>query len=174
MKRAIYFNGEYNPKNPTKGGACLIFDDEAGLQIVDNKIKFSNTNIYSAFEVMPNKVTLSADDTYAFEIPACTIHKMTLRSSHEPENCDIVIDWGDGTVEAIKDGNFVSHKEGKSYELIHDYAETMTQDVEKFIVKIYGKDYYTFRHNESITTIKDKQSIPSIVVPHMVFISMES
>lgn len=109
---------------------------------------------YSAFEVMPNKTTITAGMTdtdtglaYRFDIAACTIHKMTLRSSQEPEDCDVVIDWGDGTVEAIKDNKFVSHSAGKSYELAHDYAEAMTADTQKFIVKIYGKNYYTFRNN---------------------------
>ena len=45
-------------------------------------------NYYSAFEVMPNKATITAGTTdsdtglaYRFDIAACTTHKMTLRSS---------------------------------------------------------------------------------------------
>jgi hypothetical protein len=74
---------------------------------------------------------------------------MTLRSAQEPANCDVVIDWGDGTVEAIKDMTWTTstHTAGKSYELSHDYASAMTQSSQRFVVKIYGKDYYTFRHN---------------------------
>lgn len=109
---------------------------------------------YSSFEVMPNKNTIPAgtEDTvtgliYNAEIPACTIHKMTLRSCQEPADCDVVIDWGDGIVETIKDGQYTGHTVGKSYELSHDYASAMTADIQRFIVKIYGKNYYTFRHN---------------------------
>ena len=103
---------------------------------------------------MPNKTEIAAgtvDDvtglTYNNAVTACTIHKMTLRSAQEPEECDVVIDWGDGIVEAIKDGHYTGHTVGKAYELEHDYASTMTADVQRFIVKIYGKNYYTFRHN---------------------------
>jgi hypothetical protein len=114
---------------------------------------------------MPNKVEISADEStgYRYAIPACTIHKMTLRSVHNPEECDVVIDWGDGVVESIKEGKYIANTPGKAYELEHDYAESMTADIQKFIVKIYGKNYYTFRHNNSITTVKDKFSIPSVV-----------
>jgi hypothetical protein len=59
---------------------------------------------------------------------------------------DVIIDWGDGTIEAIKDGKY-TWKSGKQYDLSHDYASSMTEDVQTFIVKIYGKDYYTFRNN---------------------------
>ena len=103
---------------------------------------------------MPNKIAIASgtiDDitglTYNRAIPICTTHKMTLRSTQEPNDCDVIIDWGDGTIDSIKNGNYVSHTVGKSYELSHDYSETMTQDIQRFIVKIYGKDYYTFRHN---------------------------
>lgn len=102
---------------------------------------------YSAFEVMPNKVEIPANDEYKVAIPACTIHKFTLRSSQLSGECDVIIDWGDGTVESISGGNFDSATPGKSYELSHDYANSMSEDIEKFIVKIYGKDYYTFRNN---------------------------
>jgi hypothetical protein len=147
------------------GGTNKILDVE--LKLKQLKV---NTNEYSAFEVMPNKVDIPAGTaivynktnnewnvvfpdngdtalTFSSDIAACTVHKMTLRSAQEPEECDVVIDWGDGTVETIKDGNYTGHTIGKAYELEHDYASTMTSDVQRFIIKIYGKDYYTFRHN---------------------------
>lgn len=109
---------------------------------------------YTAFEVMPNKVEIAAGTvdevtglSYVTSVAACTTHKMTLRSHHEPEDCDVVIDWGDGTTDSIKDGDFVSHTEGSAYELSHDYSANMTADIQRFVVKIFGKNYYTFRHN---------------------------
>lgn len=105
---------------------------------------------------MPNKEEIPAGTvdevtglTYNRVVPACTIHKMTLRSAQEPADCDVVIDWGDGTVQAIKDITWTTatHTAGKSYELSHDYASAMTQSSQRFVVKIYGKDYYTFRYN---------------------------
>lgn len=92
---------------------------------------------------MPNKVAIT---DYAVEVPACTEHKFTLRSAVDVQDNDVIIDWGDGTIEAIKDGKY-EWKSGKQYDLSHDYASSMTEDVQTFIVKIYGKDYYTFRNN---------------------------
>jgi hypothetical protein len=143
----------------------------------------------TAFEVMPNAaeikagtesdVTYTATENnksvvkkykYAVDIPACTVHKMTLRSSHEPAECDVVIDWGDGTIEAIKDGKWVegeNYTKGKAYELSHDYSAVAEQDEngvwKRFIVKIYGKNYYTFRHNNAVSITNDKYSLPSVV-----------
>jgi hypothetical protein len=117
--------------------------DIANIQLVASKE-------YSAFEVKPSKIALT--EGYTYEVPACTIHKMTLRSAHKPADCDVVIDWGDGVIEAISGMTWSesNHIEGKSYELEHDYANSMTSDVETFIVKIYGKNYYTFRYNSYV------------------------
>lgn len=121
---------------------------------VNEEMKVISLADYTAFEVMPNKSDISAgsvDDVtglvYTVNVPACTVHKFTLRSSQEPDNCDVVIDWGDGKTESIKDGKYVGHTEGKSYELSHDYATSFEGDKKRFVIKIYGKDYYTFRHN---------------------------
>lgn len=121
---------------------------------IDEDVKVMSLTDYTAFEVMPNKVTINPETvdkdtglTYSISVPACTEHKFTLRSVQEPEDCDVVIDWGDGTVESIKDGKFVGHEEGKSYELSHDYSSKMTENIQKFIVKVYGKNYYTMRTN---------------------------
>lgn len=110
----------------------------------------SYTKNYTTFQVMPNKTKIAAgttDDTtgltYTYEVPACTEHKFTLRSANPVLNNDVIIDWGDGVIQAIKDGKY--EWTGKGYEVSHNYADTMTADSQKFIVKIYGKDYYTFR-----------------------------
>ena len=121
---------------------------------VDDELKVISLADFTSFEVMPNKkeiVTGIVDETtgltYDYSVPACTLHKMTLRSSQEPENCDVVIDWGDGAVESINEMKFVGHTKGKSYEIEHDYSSKMKSNIERFVVKIYGKDYYTFRNN---------------------------
>ena len=95
---------------------------------------------------MPNKVEIPENDEYKVAIPACTIHKFTLRSAVPAKNNDVVIDWGDGTIQKINDGKH-TFIENKQYNLEHDYASSMKADIQKFIVKIYGKDYYTFRNN---------------------------
>lgn len=144
----------------------LTIDDNKELNIGGIAIK--NVADYTAFEVMPHNVNIAPNEISdlvtdpdgntitcinSLAISACTTHKMTLRSHQEPEDCDVIVDWGDGTIEAIKDMTWTTttHTAGKSYELFHDYSAVTGKDEngqwKKFIVKIYGKNYYTFRHN---------------------------
>ena len=120
---------------------------------VNEDMKVISLSEYTAFEVMPNKKIITSgtvDDktglTYSIDIPVCTTHKFTLRSSNPVEDNDVVIDWGDGTVEAIKNGKY-KWISNKNYELSHDYSKSMKYNVQRFIIKIYGNNYYTFRHN---------------------------
>lgn len=148
---------------PAEGSVLTYKNSNITWELITPSKDFDRT-YYTAFEVMPNAETITAGtlsdivyekETLAYlkEVPACTIHKMTLRSHQEPADCDVVIDWGDGTVEAIRDLTWTSenHSVGKSYELSHDYSTVASKDENgqwrKFIVKIYGKNYYTFRHN---------------------------
>lgn len=117
-------------------------------------VGFANTTFkddYTAFEVMPNKVDIAVGDIddvtgleYSVAIPACTIHKMQIRSAQPANICDVIVDWGDGTIEVINDGKHTFT--GSSYELAHDYDPKMTSDKQRFIVKIYGRDYWAVRH----------------------------
>lgn len=135
------------------GGTISLADLPNKLSTTVTTVIEDNTE-YSSFEVMPNKEEIPAGTvdevtglTYTRAVPACTVHKMTLRSAQEPEDCDVVIDWGDGTVQAIKEGYYTAHTVGKSYEVEHDYAPSMSVAAQRFVVKIRGKNYYTFRHN---------------------------
>ena len=122
----------------------ITINDEKNQEV--EKQPEYDINYFSAFEVMPTKVEISG---HYREIPACTVHKFTLRSANPIENNDVVVDWGDGCIEVIADGKYEWIK-NKQYNLEHDYAESMTENVQKFIVKIYGKNYYTFRCNEAV------------------------
>jgi hypothetical protein len=143
------------------------------LQIVDLSGKLENLNFsqtsgnidpellislmdYSSFEVMPNKETIKAgtkDDVtgliYNYDISPCTVHKMSIKSFQTPENCDVIVDWGDGHTSSIKKHEYSSFSNG-SFELAHDYLTSMTSNTQKFTVKIYGKNYWTFRHEKYV------------------------
>jgi hypothetical protein len=55
------------------------------------------------------------------------------------------VDWGDGEVTIVKELEYNTSKSG--YIVEHDYANSITDSNKRFIVKIYGKDYLTIRHN---------------------------
>ena len=123
---------------------------------IDAKLSIKDENYFTAFEVYPNKDIITAGTSdektglnYSVDIPICTTHKMVLRSSVPAVNNDVVIDWGDGCIEAIKDGKY-EWKSEKQYDLVHDYVNSIKESNQRFIVKIYGKDYYTFRYNDYV------------------------
>lgn len=94
---------------------------------------------------------------YSIEVPACTVHKMSLKSLQAPANCDVVIDWGDGKIDRIKDEKYDAsttveyNVAGEVYTISHDYnyKNAMAFNSQKYIVRVFGKDYYSIRHNES-------------------------
>ena len=151
---------------PLEGfGFAFIDEKDNRLKIKkhDSVIEYSNTlddiqlldlTDYTAFEVMPTKEEIpsgSVDNstglTYNNAIPACTIHKMSIKSTQNPNEVDVVIDWGDGEYSALRNGDYASYSNG-SFELEHDYAPKMLENTEKFIIKIYGKNYWAFRHEK--------------------------
>lgn len=149
----------------------MINDTDPGKYgIVDNTVYhrtdngwvvgFSNVvkdDDYTAFEVYAHDTEIPVDGlsmtieeqtfTNAEVIPAGMIHSLSLRTMHPNVNtCDIVIDWGDGTIESVANGDFLENGyEGigdlangeRNYSFEHTYAENG-----RYIVKIYGKDYY--------------------------------
>ena len=133
--------------NLPAGLDILMIDTDTGaLSIINSDNEGAKADItHSAFEVMPNKVEIT--DNVSVPVPACTTHKFILRSATPAKINDVIIDWGDGTIEKINDGKHI-FEDNKNYVLEHDYAASMKKDIEKFIVKIYGKDYYTFRSND--------------------------
>ena len=103
---------------------------------------------------------------YTKAVPANnTINTFFCINSKTREYCDIVIDWGDGTVSRVADLNdnsvksFGSYTEshGTSYTygyltMTHTYTDCVSRiengklvDSKKYIVKIYGKDYFMVR-----------------------------
>ena len=142
------------------GGYCIVLNSNTVYHNTENGwvVGFANVindDYYSAFEVMPNKIDIpsgTVDEltglTYNITVPACTEHKMSIKSAQDKTICDVIVDWGDGTTTKLNDPE-VTFNNG-SYELSHDYASVMTTDVQRFVVKIYGKNYWAFRHNSYI------------------------
>ena len=112
---------------------------------------------YTAFEVYPNDAIIPAGsvDTVlggliSVDIPICMTHRMKIRTMQvDIHSSDIRIDWGDGTVQTLEECVLVESKidqdagEG-DYTVEHTYTES-----KKFIVKIYGKQYYNIQHAKS-------------------------
>lgn len=104
---------------------------------------------YSAFKVQP-------DDNG-------NTHNMTIRSEHKKEDCDVIIDWGDGTIESIKES--YEFNEGEGYEVSHTYNAAQDENGAwiKYTVKIYGKNYWSFRHEK----YKDNNLMCEIFTPDL-------
>ena len=128
-----------------------------GLYQISQKINSKTEKISecSAFEVYPNDQVIPVGENemlggyVSVEIPACMTHNMIIRTYCPREKLDIVIDWGDGTKVTLADPNAsgvsaTTPDEDGDYtlNLEHTYTESA-----KYIVKIYGKNYYNFGHN---------------------------
>ena len=117
------------------------------------KSKFVDRSDYTAFEVYAHDTNIPVGEfsmtidnqTFAnsFALPAGMRHDIKFRTMcPDPAQSDVVVDWGDGTVSVIANGEYTSGggdtNNGEfDYTLTHTYANTG-----KYIIKIYGKDYY--------------------------------
>ena len=122
---------------------------------LENKLKIKDVNYYSAFEVYPTTEViltgycdaLSANIIYA-EIPAKTLQTLVLRTYiTDKTKSDIVIDWGDGTYNTLQQSAAVTdidknNDDEINYVFNHDYKIQ-----NKFIIKIYGKDYFGIKQS---------------------------
>ena len=84
-----------------------------------------------------------------YQIPISMTEVVAIYVTKTRPTCDVVIDWGDGTVEELSkitpvNGTSNDNKVDVSIEAGHTYSATG-----KYIVKIYGKDYNKLRHNTS-------------------------
>lgn len=132
-------------------------------QSIDNELLIEDKNYYTAFELYPNSEVIPVGEhvdlgTISAEIAANTIHKFEIRTMDvDYLQSDIVVDWGDGTIESVKNQNYIesdiSEEDGEGdYTFSHDYAEALNAASvtgKKFIIKIYGKRYYNIRYNLS-------------------------
>ena len=118
---------------------------------LENLLKVKDKSYYSAVEVYPTESALPVgrDETLngdiISEVPAKMQQILVFRTyinEADKENADIVVDWGDGTVNTLSNAATMTDTDvwspmEKNYALLHNYT---TQ--QKYIIKIYGKDYF--------------------------------
>lgn len=120
---------------------------------------------YTAFEVFAHDYDIPVGECAELggyvnvAISASMTHNMCIRTKCvDSNNCDVVVDWGDGTIVSVKNkqyntdaSNAVYNKEsdiakGKmNYGFSHTYKSSG-----KYVVKIYGKDYYNIMNELSL------------------------
>lgn len=109
---------------------------------------------YTAFEVYANDSVISPGEhevlgTITVEIPVQMTETFALRTTTPEADSDVVVDWGDGTIQKVKDGEHGGYTgpdgEGRYIaKMTHTYAATG-----KYVVKVYGKDYFCLSHAPS-------------------------
>ncbi len=84
-------------------------------------------------------------ESLAVAIPAQMTYKFNLSTMQQADECDVVVDWGDGTQSIVKNGDYERVAEqsrgNRNIVLSHTY-----QTSGKYKVQILGKDYYAVRH----------------------------
>lgn len=126
--------------------------------------KLQSSIVANAESVIKYLASLESDElrsnaAFDYNIEASMIHEFTLRSKQLPNEMDVVVDWGDGTVEkcattyigtdGIVCGSLVGGPLRGSvgnymYMMRHEYA---TEGIHT--VKIYGKNYFAIIPNKS-------------------------
>jgi hypothetical protein len=160
-------------ENPSQGFAFAFIDGEDNklkIKKRDSIIEFSNTlddvqlldlTDYTAFEVYPTDHVIPSgsteiglavwnDETLTnmHEIPSSMTEEFSLWITKSRLESDIVIDWGDGTIEKLSELTPTNgtNNDGKIDVLVY-VAHTYEVPNKPYIIKIYGKDYCAIRHN---------------------------
>lgn len=102
-------------------------------------------NDYTAFEVYPTDETIPAGTldevtgfTYSYEVPPQMTAKFNIRTTAKIEDLDVVVDWGDGFKQVLKNGEYEKvSASGYTYTMSHTYSLSG-----RYIVKIYGHQYF--------------------------------
>jgi hypothetical protein len=167
---------------PTDGYGYMFIDaidNKLKIKKTNSVIEYTNTlndiqlldltdctsyDVYAHTAAIPAGSTIIGETVYndstlkvSRAISAQTVETFGIRTDVYYEDSDIVIDWGDGTIEQLsiksdlylwKNNSLIDPMEqrGESYNYIckHDYATTG-----KFTIKIFGKDYFGIRHYTS-------------------------
>lgn len=132
---------------------------------VDSELKPLSLTDYTAFEVYANDTEIVAgtldeytQETYNNAVPAGMTHWVLLRSQVTPDVADIVVDFGDGT--SLKASEIASEDfTGSTYKFAHTYKKSG-----KYIIKIYGKDYFGFNNKFKTTGDYDEFNLISRVL----------
>ena len=109
---------------------------------------------YTAFEVYANDSVISPGEhevlgTITVEIPVQMTETFALRTTTAEADNDVVVDWGDGTIQKVKDGEHGGYTgpddEGRYIvKMTHTYGTAG-----KHTVKVYGHDYFCLSHAPS-------------------------
>lgn len=109
---------------------------------------------YTAFEVYANDSVISPGEhevlgTVTVEIPVQMTETFALRTTTPEADSDVVVDWGDGTIQKVKDGEHGGYTgpdgEGRYIaKMTHTYGTAG-----KYTVKVYGHDYFCLSHAPS-------------------------
>ena len=140
-----------------KGQLYELNDSFARTQIQNLKNNSKSNNLdYTAFEVFAHDYDIPVGEnadlgTVSEAISANLTHVMILRTTAiNQQDCDAVVQWGDGTKSVIADGDYNTtgfiHEGTGNYTVQHTYNSTG-----KYIVKVYGKTVYNIQHREDMT-----------------------
>lgn len=109
---------------------------------------------YTAFEVYANDSVIPPGEhevlgTITVEIPVQMTETFALRTTTPEADSDVVVDWGDGTIQKVKDGEHGGYTgpdgEGRYIaKMTHTYGTAG-----KYTVKVYGHDYFCLSHAPS-------------------------
>jgi len=130
---------------------------EARIQESENSID----NYYSSFEVYPNDQVIPVGDSVILggyvseEIPVNMTERLFVRTFCPREQLDVIIDWGDEATTDLSDlnatGITASTPDSKGEYLM--YCEHTYEESKKYVVKIYGRNYFSFGHDETCSNL---------------------
>jgi hypothetical protein len=141
-----------------------VDDLAADLDIVSGDIKILSDEIknidYTAWEVYPTDKDLAPGEysktfivegqevtfTNPTKVDAGMTEQFAIYTNSPAEESDVIVDWGDGSISSIKNGDYFSVKTDDNQEYIFEVAHTYEVPNQTYTVKVYGRKYWKIGH----------------------------
>jgi hypothetical protein len=131
-----------------------------GINSNINKLNLDNLIDYTAWEVYPTDKDLAPGEysktfivegqevtfTNPTKVDAGMTEQFAIYTNSPAEESDVIVDWGDGSISSIKNGDYFSVKTDDNQEYIFEVAHTYEVPNQTYTVKVYGRKYWKIGH----------------------------
>lgn len=142
-----------------------ISNDEAVMNCLQKYVFNGLKWMRNGVEFIPAVGDIAVKDgytgfTYLNDVPAQMTQKFNIRTTATREQLDVSVDWGDGHVDVLRNGDYIVEDSSfYTYVVSHTY-----ETPGRYIVRIYGEQYFAIACPDKYNGVANDNSLVSRVL----------